>query len=158
MENNLTWHDKSYYEYIEKEMSDLSKLTTTILRVHGSEHNELYRVHKLFHIVQINLVQQSIREKMDIVPTVKMYNRKPSKEFLDKILEASNELAPMKKETVELLNELRKVTNGYVAPEDGCATYDTTYEKLSDFESTILEHYELERKNFIPKIADEINK
>ncbi len=158
MVKKVDWHDKSYYEYLEKEMSDLSKLTTTILRVHGSDHKELYRVHKLFHIVQINQVQQMIKEKISILPSIKMYNRRPSKELLEEIFEALDELAPIKKETLEILKELREVTNGYTAPEDGCATYDTTYDKLSEFELNILEHNRLENEVFVPGLKEELDK
>lgn len=125
---------------MEKELSDLSKLTTTILRVHGSEHKELYRVHKLFHAIKVNLIQQTIKEKVDVNPKVRIYNRKPSEKLLEKISEGRKELALIREENIELLKELREVTNGYSAPDDGCPTYDTTYEKLKELESKILDN------------------
>lgn len=123
---------------MEMELAELSKLTTTILRVHGSDHKELYKVHKLFHIIQINLIQQIIKEKVHINPKVRIYNRRPSEKLLEEISEAKNELTLMKEDTFELFKELREVTNGYTAPDDGCPTYDTTYIKLKDLETKIL--------------------
>lgn len=123
---------------MEKKLEDLSKLTTVILRVHGSEHKELYKVHKLFHIIKINLEQQAILEKVEINPKVRMYERKPSKELKNEIARAKDELKPIKDENIKLFEELREVTDGYSAPEDGCTTYDTTYDLLEDLENDIL--------------------
>ncbi len=148
----------SYNKYLEKEISELSRLTTIILKVHGSEHKELSKVHRIYHIIQINLVQHILKEQTGIFPLVKMYDRKPSKELLDEMFESINELTPFINETKELLDELRNVTDNYTAPEDGCVTYDNTYEKLAKFESKILEKLTLEENVLFPKLKEELSK
>ncbi|NLW23058.1 MAG: hypothetical protein GXY88_07385 [Tissierellia bacterium] len=57
-----------------------------------------------------------------------------------------------------LLKELRKVTNEYTAPEDGCATYDRTFESLRELDSNIREHLHLENNILLPRLKNELNK
>lgn len=62
---------KNYHKYISNQLKDLSKLTTTIMRVHGLDHEELFEVHRLFHTIQINMVQHAIRQETRIFPVIK---------------------------------------------------------------------------------------
>ncbi|NLW23057.1 MAG: hypothetical protein GXY88_07380 [Tissierellia bacterium] len=78
---------KNHHGYLKKEMPLLSKLTTTILKVHGSDHRELSQVHRLFHIIKINFDQHNIIQEKNILPLIKIYERRPSKETLIEILE-----------------------------------------------------------------------
>lgn len=156
MEKETDWNNRSFtymvnhivekhHKYFKKEMTQLSMLTTTILKVHGQDHKELLKVHRIFHIIQINLVQHMIKQETNIFPVIKYYDRRPSKELLDEIFYSIDELEAIEEETKSMLKELREITNGYKAPEDGCPTYDKAYKKLKDLEANILDHDHLER-------------
>ncbi|NMB08232.1 MAG: hypothetical protein GX981_07610 [Tissierellia bacterium] len=138
----------TYHKYFQREMPEISKLTSTILRVHGREHRELRIVHRLFNNTKTILEEILIIKEVDIFPYIKMYDRKPSKELLNKILYNINELEKEYREIENKLKELRQVTNNYTAPEDGCNTYDKTFEKLEEFENNIMENIYLEKDLF----------
>lgn len=138
----------TYHKYFQREMTEISKLTSTILRVHGREHRELRIVHRLFNNTKTILEEILIIKEVDIFPYIKMYDRKPSKELLNKILYNINELEKEYREIENKLKELRQVTNNYTAPEDGCNTYDKTFEKLEEFENNIMENIYLEKDLF----------
>lgn len=168
MKNNTYWQHKSitdivnhitksHHNRFQEEMPDISMLTSTILRVHGQDHKELSRVHRMFHIVQINLVQHIIKQEANIFPAIKYYDRKPSKKLLKEILYNINELEIMEKETENLLKDLREITNSYIAPEDGCPTYEKTYEKLKNLEENILNHNYLERDLLFSRLKSMTN-
>ena len=150
--------ETKYNKYLEKMMPELSRLTTIILKVHEPEHRELSMVHRLYHIIQVDLIQHIFKEQIGIFPLVKMYEKKPSKELLDEMLETIENIRPLIDETKELLNELKDITDEYTAPEDGCITYDNTYEKLAKFESNILEKISLEEKILFPRLKEELNR
>lgn len=138
----------TYHKYFQREMPEISKLTSTILRVHGREHRELRIVHRLFNNTKTILEEILIIKEVDIFPYIKMYDRKPSKELLNKILYNINELEKEYREIENKLKELRQVTNNYTAPEDACNTYDKTFEKLEEFENNIMENIYLEKDLF----------
>ena len=143
-----------YHGYLQKNMSEISKLTTTILKVHGSTHRELSKVHRLFHIIEINLVQHMLKQETGIFPYVKQYTRKPSKELLDEIFVEKDFLESEQDDIESLLNQLRQVTDEYSAPEDGCMTYDKTYELLKEFDSNVLEHLDIENRILFSRLKE----
>lgn len=146
----------NHHEYLKKTMPELSKLTTTILRVHGGSHKELAKVHRLFHIIQIDLVQLLIKQESNIFPTIKYIDKKPSEKLLKEILHEIDASVPIQEEIRNLLKELREITNNYIAPEDGCVTYDRTYDTLREFASNILEHLDLENNILLPRLKEEL--
>lgn len=148
----------SYHKYIQKEMKNISILTTTILRVHGRNHRELSKVHRLYHIMQINLIQRIIKEEVNIFPLIKVYDRKPEKRFLEELFQEVKLLETEQDNMQNLFKELNKITNGYSAPEDGCATYDRTYKTLKKFELKVLEYIHLEEAILFPRLKEELNK
>ncbi|MCF6461856.1 hemerythrin domain-containing protein [Clostridium sp. Cult1] len=147
-----------YHEYFQKEMKNISTLTTTILKVHGKDHKELSKVHRIYHIIQINLVQRMIKEGINILPLVKIYDRRPRKELLEEIFQEKNLLKSEEDNIDNLFEDLNKITKGYSAPKDGCATYDRTYEILKEFESKVLEYIHLEENYLFPRLKEELNK
>ena len=50
-----------------------------------------------------------------------------------------------------LLKQLREVSSNYKLPEDACATYAVTYQKLDEFENDLHQHIHLENNILFPK-------
>lgn len=160
------WLDKSYAEIVEHimenyheklsiQMKDLSKLTTTIMKVHGVEHDELFEVHRLFHMIQINMVQHLIKQESRIFPIVKRYSRRPIEELLEKAINEINVYRSKKDDTVALLERLESITDEYTAPEDGCATYARTYKLLREFHANIMSHLQFEEEMLFNRLIRE---
>ncbi|GFN36255.1 hemerythrin domain-containing protein [Tepidimicrobium xylanilyticum] len=147
--NSLT---DNYHEYFRNIMKELTTLTTTILRVHGRTHRELSKVHRFFSIIQINLIQRMIKEKGNIFPLIKIYDKRPRQDLLEEILKEKELLESEEDNIKELFNKLSKVTNGYCPPEDGCATYNRTYENLKELESKVLEYLKIENEILYPRL------
>lgn len=145
---------ENYHEKVSNQMKDLSKLTTTIMKVHGSDHEELFEVHRLFHIIQINMVQHIIRQSR-IFPIIKRYSKRPIEEILNKALKEIDGYKAKKDNTVELLNKLQSVTDNYTAPQDGCVTYDRTYELLKELHEDIISHLEFEDEVLFKRLIEE---
>ncbi|NLY67576.1 MAG: hypothetical protein GX069_08445 [Tissierellia bacterium] len=146
---------KNYHKYISNQLKDLSKLTTTIMRVHGLDHEELFEVHRLFHTIQINMVQHAIRQETRIFPVIKRYSIRPIEELLDKAIKEIKDYQGKEDNTVELLNKLEAITNNYTAPQDGCVTYDRTYELLKELHENIISHLEFEDEILFKRLLEE---
>ena len=134
----------THHAYLKRELPEISELVTTILRVHGSNHNELFKVHKLFHNLKTELEQHLIKEEELLFPLVKEYEVKPSEDLLDRIKQVMKESEDEHDAAGDILKELRKITDGYKTPEDGCATFNLTYQKLEELEADLFQHIHLE--------------
>ena len=57
----------------------------------------------------------------------------------------------------DVLKELRKITDQYRVPEDGCPTYMETFRKLEDLESDLFQHIHLENNILFPRLEGQLN-
>ncbi|HYE25891.1 MAG TPA: hemerythrin domain-containing protein, partial [Clostridia bacterium] len=51
----------------------------------------------------------------------------------------------------DILRQLRRATDGYVAPEDACEGFQSLYKALADFESDLHQHIHLENNILFPR-------
>jgi regulator of cell morphogenesis and NO signaling len=125
-------------------LPEISEFATKILRVHGSNHKELFRIHKLFHSLKMDLEQHLIKEEEILFPLIKEYDINPSDQLLAKIQDTVRETEEEHTAAGDILKELREITNDYNLPVDACGSYRLTYEKLTELESDLFQHIHLE--------------
>lgn len=134
----------THHVYLRKALPEISELAAMILRAHGSRHDELFKVHKLFHHLKTELEQHMIKEEEVLFPMMKQYGDNPSDVNLKRIRDIMGEAGDEHEGAGDLLKELRTVTHHFEAPQDGCTTYNTTYEKLRELEGDLFQHIHLE--------------
>lgn len=133
-----------HHVFVKSILPELSELTTKILRVHGPNHTDLFKVHKLFHNLKTELEQHLIKEEEILFPLIKEYDARPSDEPLNRINTVIKETEDEHETAGNVLKELRKITNEYSVPEDGCSTYGKTFDKLQELEADLFQHIHLE--------------
>jgi regulator of cell morphogenesis and NO signaling len=134
----------THHVFVKRILPELSEFTTKIVRVHGPNHSELFRIHKLFHSLKTELDQHLIKEEEILFPMIKEYDLQPSKELLERIGTAMKETEDEHETAGGVVKELGKATEEYKVPEDGCSTYRMTYEKLQSLEADLFQHIHLE--------------
>ena len=141
-----------HHAYLRRSLPEISELATTILRVHGVNHNELFNVHKHFHTLKAELDQHMIKEEELLFPLIKEYEKSSSKDLLDKINKVIKETEEEHETAGGVLKELRKITNEYEIPDDVCGTFSRTYEMLQELESDLFQHIHLENNILFKRI------
>lgn len=144
----------NHHVYLQVELPKISELTTKILRVHGLNHPELATVHRLFHNLKIELDQHLIKEEVIEFPLIKEWEKNPSQETLEK---AVNVILELEREHVgagDILKELRRVTNDYFVPADGCNTFRLAYQKLEEMENNTFQHIHLENNILFQRLKE----
>ncbi|HZW83117.1 MAG TPA: iron-sulfur cluster repair di-iron protein [Candidatus Deferrimicrobium sp.] len=148
----------NHHTYVQRELPQISELTTKILRVHGANHGELAKVHRLFHTLKMELEQHLIKEEEVLFPLIKQYEQNPSKETLDRISKQVLETEQEHDAAGDIIKELREITAQYTVPQDACTTYGLTYRKLVDFEADLFQHIHLENNILFKRLGIEANK
>lgn len=143
----------THHVFVKAILPELSELTTKILRVHGTNHGELFKVHKLFNTLKTELEQHLIKEEELLFPMIKAYDKEPSKELLNRIDTLAKETEDEHESAGSVLKELRKVTEGYKVPKDGCSTFHLTYNKLEELEADLFQHIHLENNILFKEIG-----
>ncbi len=141
-----------HHAYLWAELPKISELTTLILRVHGPSHPELARVHKLFHILKMDLESHLTKEETVQYPAIKDYSNSGLASDLNIAIGVIEELEEEHDGAGDILKELRQVTDDYKIPSDVCETFISTYNKLQELESDLFQHIHLENNILFPKL------
>ena len=148
----------THHVYTSNVLTEIAPLTTKILRAHGQHHgDELTKVHKLFSDLKTELEGHLIKEEEIVFPLIKEYEENASQETLKKALDKIRELESEHEGAGNILKELRKLTNDYTVPGDGCNTYRYTYSKLIELEGDLFKHIHIENNIMFPRLAKELN-
>lgn len=143
----------THHLYLQREMPQISEYVTKILRVHGLAHNELTKVHKLFHILKLELDQHLIKEEELLFPLIKEYDKNSTSELLEKIKAVTNDIESEHEQAGDIIKELRKITNDYALPSDACTSFRLAYQKLEELESDLFQHIHLENNILHPRLT-----
>lgn len=144
----------THHAYLYATLPRLSELTTTILRVHGHNHPELAKVHKLFHLLKMELEGHLIKEETIQYPAIESFLESNDTTDLQTAKNVISELNDEHLAAGDILKELRKVTNNFEVPKDGCNTYQVTYRLLTEMESDIFNHIHLENNILFHRIRE----
>ena len=151
--NNLIEHIvKTHHAYLKQELPAIGELTTKILRVHGAKHRELSQVHRLFHLLKMELEQHLIKEEEELFPQIIQYAANPSTELLASVVTVIDTIESEHTNAGDILKELDALTGHYAAPADGCTSYRLTYQKLQELESDLFQHIHLENNILHPRL------
>lgn len=140
-----------HHSYLNQEMPIIGELVLKILKVHGGNHEELFKVHKLFNNLKIELEEHLVKEEHIVFPAIKQYETDKSESNKERIISLIKELESEHTGAGDIIKELREVANHYVPPIDACRTYQLTYKKLREFEEDLFQHIHLEN-NILFKI------
>ena len=146
----------THHSFLNRELPRLSELTTAILRAHGTSHQELSRVHKLFHGLKTELEQHMIKEEEVLFPLVKDYELDKTMMSLNRAVTVVDELEEEHETAGSVLHELREITEEFAIPGDVCPTFCTTYEKLVELEGDLFQHIHLENNILHPRLRQEV--
>lgn len=149
--------ENTHHAYTKKVLPKLGELTTKILRVHGMNHEVLFKVHKLFSSLKADLEQHLLKEEEMLFPLIKKYDKNPSKELLEKIDEVIKETEDEHDSAGDVLKELRKITDNFAVPDDGCNTYLLTFKLLEELESDLFQHIHLENNILFKRLGFDFN-
>ena len=142
----------THHAYLWSELPKISEYVIKILRVHGENHPELAQVHKLFHMVKMELEGHLVKEETIQYPAIFRYLETGEKVDLVKAVKVISELETEHTAAGDILKELRSITKDYLVPDDACRTYDVSYFKLNEMESDIFQHIHLENNILFPKL------
>ncbi|MDF2988155.1 MAG: iron-sulfur cluster repair di-iron protein [Eubacterium sp.] len=134
----------THHAYLNRVLPEIGELTAKVLRAHGANHQELFRVHKLFGSLKTELEEHLIKEEELLFPLLKEYENDKSESKLNNINRVMQETENEHEGAGDILKELRKITDNYSVPADGCRTFQLAYYLLEELEGDLFQHIHLE--------------
>ncbi|MEP7204176.1 MAG: iron-sulfur cluster repair di-iron protein [Ilumatobacteraceae bacterium] len=153
--SDLVDHIESvHHRYLWSELPRLSTLVDKIVSVHVDRHHELADVQRLYAELRADFEPHLLREQEVLFPMVRRFGTTADQSTPDiEHLAEQIEVLSTEHETVgALLEGLRRVTDGYATPADGCASYAACYRALADLEADTHLHVHKENNVLFPAV------
>jgi len=152
--------NNTHHKYVREEIARLKPLFEKVCSVHGKNHPELPRIQATFAGLAQELTMHMMKEEMVLFP----YLLGMEEAVLQKepVLPApfgtvQNPVSMMMHEhdsAGEALRFMRKASGGYTPPPDACASYQTLYRALAEFEADLHQHIHLENNILFPRAIE----
>lgn len=148
---------KKHHRFVEEKITEILPYLEKIVRVHGKQHPELYKVQQLFSDAAGELTKHLKKEELILFPFIQkmvfaLENNQPIPSPHFQTVE--NPIQMMHHEhnnEGERFRQISNLTNTYTPPEDACTTFRLTYSLLQEFENDLHQHIHLENNILFPK-------
>ena len=134
----------THHAYLHEELPLLVSLAHKVRDVHGVRHPELERVAELVTEVRDDLDPHLAEEERVLFPAIRDWYGGERRFGFASVTDPVRVMLAEHDRAGELLAELRVITAGYAAPDDGCASYRSLYERLAHLERDTHRHIHLE--------------
>lgn len=146
--------ESTHHAYLHAELPEVVALADKVRTVHGSRHPELAEVAHLVDAIAADLEPHLLKEERILFPAIRAIAG-GEREF--PFGSVSNPIRVMSQEhdaAGELLARLRSVTSGYAVPADGCASYQSLYQRLEALELDTHLHIHKENHSLFPRAIE----
>ncbi len=150
----------NHHGYVRRALAELPSYLAKLEQAHGSSHPELKRINELFLAVRGELESHMMKEERILFPYIRQLASAkreggplPPAGFGSianpiRMMEAEHQSAG------GAMEEINRLSQNYVVPDDGCATYSMVYGELRKFEDDLHQHIHLENNILFPKAID----
>jgi len=146
---------ETHHRFLWDELPRVGVLMNKVLMVHGERHPELAAIARCFDTIRADLEPHMRREEQVLFPAIRrMATANTMPEFPFGRIE--NPISVMLREhdvVGELLAELRRLTEGFTPPADGCASYRSLFAAFDDIEADTHLHVHKENNLLFPTVV-----
>lgn len=148
--------EATHHAYLHAELPRLSALADKVTEVHGARHPELVEIRQAYEAIRADLEPHLAKEERVLFPMIReLAGAAASPQFHCGSLQ--NPISVMMREhdaAGELLETLRRLTGGYQAPADGCASYQALFDGLAQLEADTHLHVHKENNLLFPAVIE----
>jgi len=145
--------EETHHAYLKKAFPQLSSLIEKVVEAHGTRHPELADLKKAFALLRVDLEPHMMKEEQILFPMIRKIESGAGPEELHCGVQGPINVMRMEHQRAETLQEeLRKITNNFTIPEDGCKTYRLMMEGLKNFDADLNVHIYKENEILFPRV------
>lgn len=144
-----------HHGYLRAELPLLARLLEKVVTAHGGNHGStLYPLEGVFTAFANELGQHLWKEENVLFPLIRRIELTGNRTSDGITFPISNPIRCMEHEHFSAgdgLAQMRRITGDYVAPPDGCASYQALMRGLKDLEADLHQHIHLENNILFPR-------
>lgn len=147
----------NHHAYVNNAISTIEHHLQKVVYAHGVRHPEVCSIEYIFTELKNELLEHMAKEERMLFPYIKKLSfaiknsiEMPAAPFgsVDnpiKVMETEHDNAGL------LLKKMNALSEGYIPPQDACATFKVLYGELREFEEDLHMHIHLENNVLFPK-------
>lgn len=151
---------EKHHVYTREAIARLAPLMDKVCGRHGEQHEELFEVQKIFHLLSEELLVHLRKEEMMLFPYIKVLAAVVSTNLpiaAPPFKTVQNPVRMMMTEhdaAGDLLKQMRSAANDYQLPEGACPSYTALYFGLAELERDLHRHIHLENNVLFPQAIE----
>ncbi|MBC8287538.1 MAG: iron-sulfur cluster repair di-iron protein [Nitrospinae bacterium] len=147
----LTVHIQStHHVYLKEALPRLTALMEKVCQAHSPRHPELKPLQTVFENLRADLEPHLLKEERVLFPLIVKLERDFSGLQMQAVAGPIRVMRHEHDEAGLLLKQMRTLANDYVAPEDGCQSFQLLYEELRKLEEDTHLHIHKENNLLFP--------
>jgi len=143
---------ETHHDYLRKLLPRLAFLVNKIADVHGGHHPELGDVAKTFQGFVQEMEEHINQEETAFFPRCEEVAAGGDEEARAFVRERIAHHEAKHESLSNAFQVMRSLTNDFAVPEDGCSTYQMTFEKLVELEANTQQHLDKENNVLIARM------
>lgn len=147
--------EATHHAYLHTELARLQQLVDKVATVHGDRHPELAEIRTAYGELRDDLEPHLMKEERVLFPMIRELQTatEPPSFHCGTLRNPISVMMSEHDRAGELLARLRTLTNGYVTPPDGCASYDALFVGLAELEADTHLHVHKENNLLFPAVV-----
>ncbi|HMN06602.1 MAG TPA: iron-sulfur cluster repair di-iron protein [Flavobacteriales bacterium] len=149
-----------HHRYVEERGPIIKQYLAKLVVVHGERHPELMVIQDEFNTCLGAMAMHMKKEELILFPFVRRlaHSERSGEPFKEpRFGSVENPVKAMMddhNDEGERFRRMREVSDGFTTPADGCATYDTAFNMLKEFEADLHLHIHLENNIMFPRAIE----
>lgn len=149
-----------HHTYVKQELPRLEQLLNKVTGKHSEKHPELNDVKQIFLGLRDELTSHLMKEEGVLFPYVRALEEsmqgagRPHASCFGSVRNPIHMMELEHDSAGEAVRELRRITDGYLSPEEGCFSYQALYKGLAEFEADLHQHIHMENNILHPRAIE----
>lgn len=146
-----------HHEFTRSEIERIGRLLEKVIAAHGERHAEIAEIQTNFQTLAAELMPHMMKEEHVLFPYISQVELYASRGAVAPAPMFGTVQNPVRMMSIEhetagaILEKMRALSGGYVAPADACPTFTALYEALDGLERDLHEHIHLENNLLFPR-------
>lgn len=148
---------EKHHVFTRTELERLTALLEKVCSAHGANHPELLDLRSQFQTLRGELEPHMMKEERILFPYITRLETAVAEDQpvpFAPFGHVQNPIAAMMREhdaAGEILKAIRRLSNDFATPKDGCISYQTLYKALEELEADLHQHIHLENNVLFPR-------
>jgi regulator of cell morphogenesis and NO signaling len=154
----LTQHiQEKHHRYVRRAIQSVQNLLSKVRAKHGTKHTELAEIEQIFLALSQEMTMHMQKEEHILFPYIDALERSASGNgkleppFFQTVRNPIQAMMSEHDSAGDLAKQIRKASSDYTPPADACASFQSLYRELREFEADLHQHVHLENNILFPR-------